>query len=68
MEHTKLVSAKAAARKELGRIPGVEWVGLGDASLRVYVHDEAVEKLVPSQFHGVPIHCIVTGPVIPLSG
>ena len=67
MELTDLISAKAAAKKELGQIPGVEGFGIGDASLRVYVHDAAVEKLVPSEFRGVPVHCVVTGAVSPLS-
>jgi hypothetical protein len=67
MELTSLITAKAAAKKELSRIPGVEGFGIGDASLRVYVHDAAVEKLVPSEFHGVPVHCVVTGSVVPLS-
>jgi hypothetical protein len=66
MELTNLTTVKAAARKELGRIPGVEGFGIGDAALRVYVHDAAVEKLVPSEFHGVPVHCVVTGPILPL--
>lgn len=67
MEHTSLIAAKAAAKKELGRIPGVEGFGIGEGSLRVYVHDAAVEKLVPEAFQGVPIHCIVTGSVVPFA-
>lgn len=66
MELADLITVKAVARKELGRIPGVEGFGIGDATLRVYVHDAAVEKLVPSEFHGVPVHCIVTGSISPL--
>jgi hypothetical protein len=67
MELADLMTARTAARKELGEISGVEGFGIGDGSLRVYVHDAAVKKLVPSEFHGIPVDCVVIETVLPLT-
>lgn len=67
MERTRLGLAKTAAKEELRRIPGVEGIGIGDGTLRVYVHTADVASQVPSEIHGMPVECIVTGSVIPLA-
>lgn len=56
-------SIKTAAREELGRIQGVEGVGLGEGSLRIYVQNTDVRKRLPSEFGGLPIDFVVTGDI-----
>jgi hypothetical protein len=56
-------SIKAAAKEEFGRVEGVEGVGLGESSLRVYVRNAEVRKRLPSQFRGVPVDFVVTGDI-----
>lgn len=67
MDRNRLDLAKAAAREELRPIPGVEGIGIGEGTLRVYVHSADVASLVPPELLGVPVECIVTGSVVPLS-
>jgi hypothetical protein len=61
-----LVAAKAAAKKELADIVGVEGFGIGTDALRVYVRSPGVQEHLPSEFHGVPVQCVVTGSIMPL--
>ena len=56
-------SVKAAAKEELGNVQGVEGIGIGDGSLRVYVRNTEVRDHLPSQFRGVPIDFVVTGDI-----
>ncbi len=56
-------AVKAAAREELGQVQGVQGVGLGEGTLRVYVQNPDVRKQLPSEFKGVPIDFVVTGDV-----
>jgi hypothetical protein len=58
-----LFQVKAAAKRELGRIDGVQGFGVGDGSLRVYVQDEDVQKRLPSRFQGATVECVVVGTV-----
>lgn len=60
-------SIKAAAKEELGRVEGVEGVGLGEDSLRVYVRNAEVRKRLPSEFQGIPIDPVVTGEISAIS-
>ena len=54
---------KAAAKKEFGNIPGIEGFGISDRSLNIYINNEEVKKQLPTNFHGVPVNCIVTGTI-----
>lgn len=54
---------KAAAKKELSDISGIEGFGISDRSLNIYTSNEDVNKQVPLTFHGVPVNCIVTGAI-----
>jgi hypothetical protein len=56
-------SIKAAAKEELGRVEGVEGVGLGENSLRVYVKNAEVRKRLPSEFRGLPVDFVITGDI-----
>ena len=56
-------SLKAAAKEELGRIQGVEGVGLGESSLRIYVRNPEVRKRLPKEFRGVLVNPEVTGDI-----
>ena len=69
MEHSNqdLRSLKAAAKEELGRVQGVEGVGLGEGSLRIYVRNPEVRKLLPKEFRGVPVNPVVTGEISAIS-
>ena len=58
-----LRAIKAAARTELGQTPGVQGFGIGDRTLRVYIHNQEVEQRLPASFQGVPIDFVVTGDV-----
>ena len=59
---------KAAAREELGGVPGVEGFGVGDRALRIYVSNESVTRQLPPTYHGVTVECVVTGEILPHSG
>ena len=56
-------SLKAAAKEEFGRVRGVEGVGLGEGSLRVYVRNAEVRRRLPTEFRGVPVDPVVTGEI-----
>lgn len=58
-----LRTVKAAAKEELGCVEGVEGLGIGDGSLRVYVLNAEVRKRLPSRFQEVPVELVVTGDV-----
>ena len=63
MEPRDLMSAKSAAKRELGHIPGVEGFGIGAEALRVYVKNAGVRRELPDEFHGVPVECVVVGDI-----
>lgn len=60
----ELRAAKDEARAELGSIPGVTGFGIGDRCLRVYLSSETAREKVPTEFHGVRIEPVVTGPIV----
>ena len=60
-------SLKAAAKEELGGVEGVEGVGLGEGTLRVYVRSAEVRKRLPAEFRGVPVDPVVTGEISAVS-
>jgi hypothetical protein len=62
----RLHVAKAAAQRRFRKIRGIEGVGLGDNSLRVYVVNEDIGERLPSEVHGVPVKPVVTGEVFAL--
>jgi len=61
-----LREVKAAAKSKFSKVQGIEGVGLGENSLRLYIRDKEVQKQLPSEFHGVPIVFVVTGEITPL--
>lgn len=56
-------AVKAAAKSKLGRLDGVEGIGIGDRALRVYVRTDEVARHLPKEFQGVRIDYIVTGEI-----
>ena len=67
MQMSDLLAAKAAAKKELGAIAGIEGFGIGADALRIYVRSATVQEDIPAVFHGVPVQCVVTGRIVPLA-
>ena len=53
--------AKARAKEELGTLDGVQGVGIGDGTLRVYVRDQATAEALPATIDGVPVEAVVIG-------
>jgi hypothetical protein len=58
---------KDAAEAEFGDIDGVEGLGIGNQTLRVYVRSHDVKNFIPSIFHTVPVQIIVTGTIMALT-
>jgi hypothetical protein len=58
-----LRSIKSAAKSRFGHVRGVEGVGLGEGSLRIYVRNTDIQKRLPSEFRGVPVEFVVTGDI-----
>ncbi len=56
-------SIKAAAREEFGNVQGVEGIGIGDGSLRVYVRNAEVCERLPCRFRGVRVDFVVAGDI-----
>jgi hypothetical protein len=51
---------------QLLRIDGVEGVGIGQSkvggeAINIYIRDASVEKLLPHNLDGVPVHTEITG-------
>lgn len=60
-----LKGIKTRAAAKLLPIPGVQGIGLGDNSLRVYVLNEKAKKQIPESFEGTRIEVIKTGQIVP---
>jgi len=58
-----LEAVKSAAIQSYGDLPGVEGIGIGNQSLRIYVRNSEVRKHLPQQFQGVPIDFVVIGDI-----
>ncbi|MFL6233706.1 MAG: hypothetical protein ACJ76N_11275 [Thermoanaerobaculia bacterium] len=58
-----MASIKAAAKRELHGLEGVEGFGIGDRRLRVYVRDAEAGRRLPKTFHGADVECVVTGDI-----
>jgi hypothetical protein len=58
-----MASIKAAAKRELHGLDGVEGFGIRDHSLRVYVRDAEAGRRLPKTFHGADVECVVTGDI-----
>lgn len=54
---------KAAAKAQFGGMRGVEGIGIGDRALRVYVTSQDVVENLPTEFQGVRVDFVVTGPI-----
>ncbi len=59
----QLRDAKATAKRELGNMPGVEGIGIGDGVLRVYVRDAGVIDRLPRSCANVDLEFVVTGEI-----
>jgi hypothetical protein len=60
-EQPDLSSVKAAAKRRFSDVPGIVGFGVGDGTLRIYVHNIEVRKRLPSEFKGVPLDFVVVG-------
>jgi len=58
-----LRAIKTAARTEFGLTPGVQGFGIGDHTLRIYIHNPDVRDQLPTSYQGVPVDFVVTGDV-----
>ena len=58
-----LRAIKTAARTEFGLTPGVQGFGIGDRTLRIYIHNDDVRHTLPASYQGVPVDFVVTGDV-----
>lgn len=56
---------KADAKRCFGWMPGVLGIGIGQNSLRVYIHEPSVQNQLPKSFEGVKLDFIVTGDITP---
>lgn len=59
-----MVAIKAAAKRELNRLSGIEGFGIREGNLRVYVRDSESGRQLPKVFHGVNVECVVTGDLV----
>lgn len=59
-----LLTAKRAAKREFGHLPGVAGIGVGHHTLRIYVSDEALCNKLPKTFHGVKVSFILVEDVV----
>lgn len=60
----RLRDAKRRAHFLVMPIDGVQGIGIGDGTIRVYVRDGSVTHTLPAEVDGVPIETIVVGDVI----
>ena len=58
-----LRAIKSAARTEFGQTPGVQGFGIGDQTIRIYIHDPEVQSQLPASYQGVPVDFVVTGDI-----
>lgn len=56
---------KANAKQRFGLTPGVLGIGIGENSLRVYIHESSIQNQLPKSFQGVKLDFIVTGDIAP---
>jgi hypothetical protein len=63
MDLDRLQQMKSAAKRELSGIPGVEGIGIGDGTLRVYVRDTDVIAQLPRAIEDVELEFVVTGEI-----
>lgn len=56
--------AKRHAKDLLLPLDGVQGVGVGEGTLRIYVRDAAVARDLPDEVDGVPVEAVVVGEVI----
>jgi hypothetical protein len=59
----RLREAKRNAHSVVMPIEGVEGLGIGDGTIRVYVRDGSVARILPGAIDGVPIEAVVVGEV-----
>ena len=66
MDDEVLIRAKATAKERYGGIEGITGWGIGDGSVRVYVHNAGVKRLLPADIDGVPFEFVITGDIVAL--
>lgn len=59
----RLHEAKQRARALVMPIEGVQGLGIGDGTIRVYVRDRLVVPSLPADVDGVPVEPVVVGEV-----
>lgn len=64
-----LRAVKNKAKKRFGQIPGVLGFGIGENSIRLYVHDADVHVKFPGEefpkdFEGVKMDVVITGEIL----
>ena len=62
----RLHRAKRAARDRLLTVDGVQGVGTGEGTVRVYVRDLTVRANVPDTIYDVPCEVVLVGDVTAL--
>jgi len=60
----RLRNAKRHARDLLLSLDGVQGVGVGDGTVRVYLRDATVAHSLPGAVDGIPLEPVVVGDVI----
>lgn len=55
----RLQAAKRHAKDQLLTIDGVQGIGIGGGTLRLYVRDAGVAGALPDEVDGVPVTCVV---------
>jgi hypothetical protein len=65
MTEHDLKAIKADAKRDFGKVPGVEGFGIGAGTLRIYILNNEVASKLPAdrRYKGVPIELVVTGPI-----
>lgn len=58
-----LTRAKSQAKNLVLDVAGVQGVGIGDGTVRVYIRDASVARDLPPDVNGVPIEPVTVGEV-----
>ncbi|MDX2033585.1 MAG: hypothetical protein SF339_23110, partial [Blastocatellia bacterium] len=55
---------KLKAKRDYGRIEGVQGFGIGDGAVRIYIRDESVKSKLPSKIGDTRVEAILLGRVV----
>lgn len=61
LEH--MIRAKTQAKTLVLDVAGVQGVGIGDGTIRVYIREASVARLLPLDVDGVPVEAVTVGEV-----